>query len=184
MKISVQLLGVFVPALLIVVGGACVVYEYVQFESGRHASVQIDKQKVGKLARVSSKRQAITQVVIPVAGISLDVKKGVYNYKTKQWSLDKKHAFYISESATPIVYGHAIADVFGRLQDLRGGETLIATLIDGHTKSLTYQGAEYIHPEDTTILSEAYPRSIILMSCSGPMSEYRQLFYFEEKADS
>lgn len=184
MKISVQLLSIAVPVLLIVTGGAFVISEYVKFEDVRHESVRVDKQKRGEPVGVALEKRAVTEVAIPAVDISLEVRKGTYDYKTKQWNLDKKHAFYMSESATPIVYGHAITDVFGRLQDLHGGETLIATLSDGHTKSLKYQGTEYVHPEDTAILSRLYLRSIILMSCSGPMSEYRQLFYFEEKAAS
>lgn len=109
---------------------------------------------------------------------SLAIRQGGVNPATNQWILDEKNAFYISDSATPVFYGHNKKGVFDKLSKLQGEENLLIDTSDGRRLEYKFYESRQIAPSDASILAEKHVDTVILLTCSGAFYEFRQALYF------
>lgn len=123
---------------------------------------------------------------IPSLGIDLGVAKGYYDKTTTKWTLDKVNAFFAAPSVKPnnrggntLIYGHNIAPVFARLQNIPDKAKVILYTDNGHRLVYTYKSSEVVDPNNTSIFDyEGKPR-LTLQTCTGAWFENRQFYYFE-----
>lgn len=120
----------------------------------------------------------VTRVTIDDAAISLPVIPGSYDATRGTWTLDDTHAFFMQGSATPLIYGHATANIFEPLGDLHVGAMLRLETKTG-VLSFRYTSGELIAPDDTSVLTRSMPGTLLLMTCDGVFSEHRLLLHFE-----
>jgi sortase (surface protein transpeptidase) len=118
------------------------------------------------------------RLLLPAINVDLGVIKGYYNAETRQWTLDNTHAFYMQGSATPLFYGHNRVGVFENLNKLQPGETLLITNSEGRQLRFAYKGYKVVKPEDSWLLQEKNPETVMVMSCTGIFYESRQVLYF------
>ena len=123
-----------------------------------------------------------TGLSLPRLSISLQVEQGSDGGASRGWTLDRTHAFVMTGSrtpATPIIYGHAIQAVFGRLVGVATDEQLYVTMSDGRSLLYRYVDDLVVSPQDGSILSAQYDHSILLMTCTGPTFQNRRVLHFE-----
>ncbi len=115
---------------------------------------------------------------LPRLGIETDILPGAYDSTTRTWTLDNQHAFFMSQSKTPIIYGHSIPSVFKPLSGVATGEILTIRTADSRTVALRYTGDRQVPPTADEVLRETIPDTVLLMTCSGQYSQYRRLLSF------
>jgi LPXTG-site transpeptidase (sortase) family protein len=115
-------------------------------------------------------------------GIHLDLKQGVYDARSNQWTIDDHAAYITTQSATPIIYAHNRPALFAPLRSIEAGMTMTLTWSDGATASYRYTKTRFVSPDDGQILREVNDKTIILLTCNGCFDESRRLVYFEEQS--
>lgn len=115
-------------------------------------------------------------------GIHLDLKQGVYDARSNQWTIDDHAAYITTQSATPIIYAHNRPALFAPLRSIEAGMTMTLTWSDGTTASYRYTKTRFVSPDDGQILREVNDKTIILLTCNGFFDESRRLVYFEEQS--
>lgn len=118
-----------------------------------------------------------THLQIPQLGIDLNVQNGGYNSYTKQWGIDSQHAFYLS-TPTPIIYGHAILNVFGKLAHAKPGDLLVITTQNSQKLYFEYTSSLVINANDDSILHTKTQNQIFVMTCTGPDWQQRRVSQF------
>lgn len=126
-----------------------------------------------------------TRLELPRLGIRLNVQAGGYNPISHTWLLDTFHAFYAQQGmidgvvpATPLIYGHALPSVFGSLDGVGRNEQLVITRADGRTLLFRYTGDQVVSPNDDSVLHTHLPTTVLVMTCTGQLSESRRVLHF------
>lgn len=122
-------------------------------------------------------------VTLPRLQINMPVAKGTYHPSTQTWTIDSKHAFYLvppdGATATPIIYGHDNPKVFMALGGVAPNEVLYITNTFGKALLFRYVSDITLDPTDIGILTAYYPKSVLLLTCSGIHFEHRRVMRFE-----
>lgn len=143
------------------------------------------------------KATAITDDTQPVnissnkLNISIPIQIGRYDTIQKSWTLSSSVAYFLEGSSRlstlhgqTILYAHNSPQLFGRLNELKKGDTV--TIIDNLGQNFTYSllFSRNIQPSDTSILFEntSSPR-LVLLTCRGWFDEIREAQYFALKQD-
>lgn len=128
-----------------------------------------------------------TPVVIelPRLKVRLDIQAGAYNTARHTWRLDSTHAFYAAKGsvngtlpATPLIYGHSLPTIFQPLEGATDGERLTITTADNRTLLFGYAGDRTVAPSDDSVLRTHLDNTLLVMTCSGTLSESRRALYF------
>jgi LPXTG-site transpeptidase (sortase) family protein len=124
-------------------------------------------------------------VVIPSIGINLPVKEGAYDPTTAAWSIDHSAAYHanvsmpVNESnGTTLIYAHAQSGLFDTLSKLSVGAQAVINSDNGHTFTYTYDSMRRTDPTDTSVFTSIGPPTLVLQTCSGDWSQYRDLYSF------
>lgn len=122
---------------------------------------------------------------VPSLGIELPVKTGTYSADTASWSIDHSAAFHadislpVNESnGTTLLYAHAQSGLFDTLPKLSAGATAVVQSDSGHTFTYTYTSMTQTVPTDTSVFQSSGPPTLILQTCAGEWSQYRDLYAF------
>lgn len=173
--------------ILVVTGVAILWWRPVQSAYVRHAGRQQNQHRLQQVQHAAQpvpfelgQPQAIRLARL---GINLKVKPGHYDSKNQSWTLDRQHAFNMvkpggQQTATPIIYGHDIPGVFLALDGVVAHEILEVTRSDGSVYSFAFADDVKVPPHDTTVLDQEYPRSILLITCTGRHFEERRILRF------
>ncbi|HKR82030.1 MAG TPA: sortase [Candidatus Saccharimonadales bacterium] len=178
-------------ALLVVVGGAYLVWPQVQSAWQRHEGAKVN---ATQLAQASKQIQPSTSptmqlsmpasITLPRLNITLGVKPGAYTQSSQTWTIDRTHAFYMQGSGevpapvTPIIYGHDIPAVFMPLSGVASQELLRVTNTAGATLLFAYRGDTTVDPNNANIREANLPNTVLLMTCSGAHFEHRRVLMF------
>lgn len=126
-----------------------------------------------------------THLSVPSLGIELPVKQGSYSIDTASWTIDHSAAFHadismpVNESnGTTLLYAHAQSGLFDTLPKLAQGAQAIVTSDTGHTFTYTYAAVTETVPTDTSVFRSDGPPLLVLQTCSGEWSQYRDLYAF------
>lgn len=144
---------------------------------GRHASLYEQSSVIHSADELNLGRPI--RIELPRLGIERTILGGTYDPVTRTWTLDKEHAFFMRQSRTPIIYGHNIKTVFKPLAKVANGELMTVTNADGDLLHFRYTGDRHIPPTEDSLLRENSPRTLYLMTCSGPRSTTRRILNFE-----
>lgn len=126
-----------------------------------------------------------THLSVPSIGIDLPVKQGTYAADTASWTIDHSAAFHadismpVNESnGTTLLYAHAQSGLFDVLPRITAGAQAIVTSDTGHTFTYTYVAMTETTPSDTSVFRSDGPPLLVLQTCSGEWSQYRDLYAF------
>ena len=112
-------------------------------------------------------------------GIDLAVKPGLYNTQAHTWTLNNQDAFSMKGSQTPLIYGHDRASVFKNLSTIAYGDKLKIVDDTGKQYLFSYQRNFNVAPSDSKFLSVPYKNTLLLLTCSGPKFESRNVLVFK-----
>lgn len=122
---------------------------------------------------------------VPSVGIELPVKTGSYSVDTASWTIDHSAAFHADISlpvnennGTTLLYAHAQSGLFDKLPRLAPGATAIIESDSGHTFTYTYTSMTQTVPTDTSVFQSSGPPLLVLQTCAGEWSQYRDLYAF------
>lgn len=141
--------------------------------------------KPGVRPRPATQGQPI-HLSIPAIGVDLSVKTGAYDPITTSWSIDHSAAYYanismpVNESnGTTLIYAHAQSGLFDTLHKLPAGAEVSIRSDTGHMFVYTYDSMRRTDPTDTSVFTSIGPPTLILQTCSGDWSQYRDLYSFK-----
>ncbi|HEX6258335.1 MAG TPA: sortase [Candidatus Saccharimonadales bacterium] len=112
---------------------------------------------------------------VPRLKVRLSIREATYN---NGWPLNYRDAFFITNSQTPIIYGHAVKEVFLPLNGVAKDELLRITNKKGEVHLFSYTRDRVVAPAQVNVLREAHPGTLILMTCTGAQFENRRLLEF------
>ena len=128
------------------------------------------------------------QLQITRLGIDLQVVDGRYDKATDSWTLTDDKAQFATvtelpnnESGNTFIYGHNQAAVFSALAGLQAGDEAIVTTDNGLKFVYTFNGQQFVNPDDTSILTSSKDPILTLMTCEGILSEARRVAIFSLK---
>ena len=126
-----------------------------------------------------------THLSVPSLGIDLPVKQGSYSADTANWTIDHTAAFHadismpVNESnGTTLLYAHAQSGLFDVLPRLHPGAQAVVSSDTGHTFIYTYTNVTQTVPSDTSVFRADGPPMLVLQTCAGEWSQYRDLYAF------
>jgi LPXTG-site transpeptidase (sortase) family protein len=123
---------------------------------------------------------------IPSLNMSLPIIDGVYNQKTKEWTLTLNKVQYATITPPPnnysgntFIYGHYRPEVFARLHTIKPNSLAIITTDNNH--KFTYQLTNIVvtNPGDDTLFTYSGPPELTIQTCTGLFFQNRQLFTFK-----
>ena len=163
-----------------VLGGAL----YLLLPEYQNSLVRAEGQRTNTAALATAQKNLLAAEVplsVPVAlslprlGISLQIKEGAY--AAGRWTLDNVHAFY-ARANTPLIYGHAIREVFLGLHNATKNELLYITNDKSQKLAFRLTTTRVVTPSTIALLNEKKARTLFLLTCTGPYFESRQVFEF------
>lgn len=126
-----------------------------------------------------------TSITISSLNLTLPITPGVYDTKTKAWTLSLDKAHFATPSVTPnneagntLIYGHYRPEVFAYLHNIIPGATAVVTTDTGYRFNYTFERTEAVDPVDTSIFSYRGTPRLTVQTCSGSFMQNRQLYYF------
>ncbi len=132
-----------------------------------------------------AKQGVPTRVEVGSISLNLHVKPGSYEPETQTWTLDDTSAFYADRTVpantaggTTLLYGHGTFPVFGRIGDIKVGDEARVSTDTGLTFTYVFQSSRQVLPNDTRVLTNSGPPTLVLQTCSGPFDKYRTLVAF------
>jgi len=120
-------------------------------------------------------------------GIDLPIKDGVYNSKTREWTLSDNAVYFATITSRPndirgntFLYGHNQPQVIAQMKDIRVGDVATITTANGHTFRYAYKRDSVVAPTFTEVLMQNPDKpQLTVMTCEGIWSETRRLMYFK-----
>lgn len=126
-----------------------------------------------------------TRIVIPSIGVDLQVADGIYNSKTKAWTLSNDKAHYAlitpepnNQSGNTFIYGHNRKQVFSMLSEIKQGEVVVIHTDNGHTFFYAFRESRETNPNDDSLFTYKGPPILTLQTCSGLWYQNRFLLTF------
>lgn len=123
---------------------------------------------------------------LPHQSIHLAVAKGFFNASNQTWTLSNDKAYFATPSAlannqggNTFIYGHDIAAVFLRLNDVKNGDMAQVTTDNGHLFTYQFRTWYETSPTDVAIFAYNGPPILTLQTCSGIWSENRKMLVFD-----
>jgi LPXTG-site transpeptidase (sortase) family protein len=126
------------------------------------------------------------RVLIPSAGIDLPIVDGTYDSDKKLWSVSYVAANYATNTPLinnskdrTIIYGHALKNIFGNLQNVKEGDKAYIYTDNGHIFGYTYASTQIVLPNNTDVFNQLTgPAGVYLMTCDGLWSSERRIVLF------
>ncbi|OGC38617.1 hypothetical protein A2V54_01925 [candidate division WWE3 bacterium RBG_19FT_COMBO_53_11] len=125
------------------------------------------------------------RIIVPSAGINLQVVDGNYDKANVSWDLSKDKAQFATVTSLPntkagntVIYGHNTPEVFMKLEKLNVGDVAYLYTKEGYVFEYELKSTEKVRPTDTQILQSGDDIRLSLLTCSGLFNEKRKLFTF------
>jgi LPXTG-site transpeptidase (sortase) family protein len=123
---------------------------------------------------------------IPSLDITLPITQGVYNAKTRQWTLTNDKVQYAvmtpqpnNQAGNTFLYGHYRKGVFATLHTIQPGAKAIITTANGKTFTYVLDTSRVVSPEDSQGIFDYQGKPILtIQTCTGVFFQNRQLFSF------
>ncbi len=124
-------------------------------------------------------------ISVPSVGINIPVIDGIYNKKTRVWTLSTNKAQFASITPQPnnqtgntFIYGHALDAVFGHLNLIKPGGEAVITTDNGYEFTYRFYTTYATKPTDLSVLTYQGPAMLTLQTCSGTWYQNRQMYLF------
>jgi LPXTG-site transpeptidase (sortase) family protein len=126
------------------------------------------------------------RIVAPTVGVDMPVVDGFYDAKSNDWTLYDDKAQFAAMTTEPndksgqtFIYGHATQRVFGKLLNMKVGETVEVYTSNGYKFTYTLKETETVTPQNTGILGYTGSPRLLLQTCVGVWSENRKFFILD-----
>lgn len=126
-----------------------------------------------------------TELDIPSLGMDLPIIPGVYNPRTKTWTLTLNKVQYANitpqpnnQSGDTFLYGHYRSEVFARLHTILPQSLAVVKTNNGHSFYYQLASVKVTNPNDTSIFSYEGKPMLTIQTCTGLFFQNRQLFSF------
>lgn len=126
------------------------------------------------------------RITIPSVGIDVPVIDGVYNYRSKTWTLTESSAQYAlitpeanNTTGNTFIYAHNRHQLFGPLLSLQSGATATVYTNNGHRFIYRLNGSRVTKPSDDSLFDYQGPSMLTLQTCSGLWFQNRSLYSFD-----
>ena len=182
-------------ALILILAGGFALYRHGQGNivtpppqaSELHSQTAAPVQQVTSTPVVSGEPTALS---IPSLDINLQITPGVYNAKTRQWTLTTDKVQYAVMTPQPnnqggntFLYGHYRKGVFATLHNIKPGSEAIITTSNGKTFTYVLESSRVVSPEDSQGIFDYQGKPILtIQTCTGAFFQNRQLFTFDLKS--
>jgi LPXTG-site transpeptidase (sortase) family protein len=127
-----------------------------------------------------------SQLIIPSLNMNLTVIPGIYNSKTKTWTLSLSEVQYAvitpepnTVSGNTFIYGHYRRAVFASLHTIQLGAQAVIKTTNDHTFYYQLVSEKVTNPNDVSLFSYKGKPILTVQTCTGLFFQNRQLFTFE-----
>lgn len=127
-----------------------------------------------------------SELVLPSLNLDLSVIPGVYNPKTKQWTLSLDKVQYAvmtpppnTQSGNTFIYGHYRKGVLATLHTIHIGDQAIVKTSNGHSFYYQLASVKTTDPSDSSVFNYQGAPILTIQTCTGVFFQNRQLFTFD-----
>jgi len=152
------------------------------------ATREIQQSIANNMVAVTAEHQAYVmgspqRIIIPGLVINLPIVAGNYDKEAQEWSLSNTSANFATNTNNPnnkggktLIYGHALASIFGKLNKLSSEDTVYIVTNNGHTLSYKMKSVEIVPPTDTSVFDKmGGTPGLYLVTCDGTWSTNRRI---------
>lgn len=126
------------------------------------------------------------RILIPALAIDLPIVDGVYDSTAQEWSVSNVAANYATNTpqinnvgGRTLIYGHAVNDIFGKLQNVKKGDVAYVYTDNNHIFMYKFTSSEIVTPQDTSVFDHLKGSAgIYVMTCDGTWSSERRIALF------
>lgn len=126
-----------------------------------------------------------SELILPSLNLSLQVVPGVYNTKTKQWTLSLDKVQYAAMTPPPnnttgntFIYGHYRKGVLATLHTIQIGALAVVKTQNGHSFYYQLSSVRTTSPSDSSVFNYQGAPILTIQTCTGLFYQQRQLFTF------
>lgn len=126
-----------------------------------------------------------SELILPNLNLNLQVIPGIYNPKTKQWTLSLDKVQYAVMTAPPnndngqtFIYGHYRRGVLATLHTSHIGDLAIIKTDNGHTFYYQLASIRVTNPNDSSVFNYQGKPILTIQTCTGEFFQNRQLFTY------
>jgi len=126
-----------------------------------------------------------SELILPSLNLDISVIPGVYNTRTKEWTLSLDKVQYAvmtpppnNEEGNTFIYGHYRPGVFATLHAIQVGAPAVVKTTNGHSFYYQLASIRTTNPSDTSIFSYQGKPIMTIQTCTGLFFQNRQLFTF------
>jgi LPXTG-site transpeptidase (sortase) family protein len=167
-----------------------VLFAYVpvtQYYASHNVAANVDASNLPQPVKIEGAVQGRPiRIKIPSVNINVPIVDGYYDAKKQDWTLTNTSAQYatITPQANNVggntfIYGHNQGPVFERLPQIKPGDQAIIYTDSGYTFTYTFKSARETNPRDDSLFYYQGAPILTLQTCSGFLSQNRELFTFE-----
>jgi LPXTG-site transpeptidase (sortase) family protein len=178
-----------IVGLLLIVIGSAVLISIIRGQNSNNLVVPYEGQSQVAQAPTTGQPNVVegqpSELLIPSLKYDLPVIPGVYNPKTKTWTLSLSEVQYAtvtpepnSASGNTFFYGHYRRAVFASLHTIQIGATAIVKTTNGHSFYYQLVSERITNPADTSLFSYKGKPILTIQTCTGLFFQNRQLFTF------
>jgi LPXTG-site transpeptidase (sortase) family protein len=126
------------------------------------------------------------RIIVPSAGVDLQVDKGYYNTRSQTWTLSDIHAEYATVTppvnnigGNTFIYGHDTKTVFANLSKMKTGDMALIKTDNGKSFYYIFRDAKDVKPTDLSLFEYEGKPILTVQTCSGAWYQNRRLFVFD-----
>lgn len=138
-----------------------------------------------KQARASIAEIVPTQISIPKLHLKSEIRLGMYDPVSKNWSISNDSAYWAQPTSVPnqiagntLIYAHNSAALFGKTQNLQKGDLVQVQNSDNQIYVYSYVSHRDVLPDNLEVFKQEPGNFLTLLTCSGTWNEQRRLMTF------
>lgn len=127
-----------------------------------------------------------TRIIVEQFNIDLPVIDGVYDKRSRSWSLSFDAAHYALITPSPntvagntFIYGHNTKSIFGELEKLTKNDQVKVVTDKGDKFLYSLRDVKEVAPTDVASLTPTTKPMLTIQTCSGNWDEKRMMLTFE-----
>lgn len=169
----------FIHALTVLLSGAAIFISLSVLYSNTSDKLTVATPATEPFSKINLEKEDIIplRVVIPKISVDLQVKEATVSEGTWQ-TYDDSASYGVGSSVLnklngmSVIFAHARAGMFSRLNDLSDGDSIYVLSKDVWYRYVVFKKI-YVLPSDVSFLNEGLGRSLALFTCYGPDDEKR-----------
>lgn len=182
-RIHLVAITLILAGVLILAAGSIIRYNNASLQT---APVITSENRQGATLPAAAVHGKPVELKITALNIQNGVIEGVFDNRTRQWTLTTDKAQFALMTAEPndtsgltFIYGHNRKEVFNRLPSIKPGTLATVQTNNGYLFTYRFTGSQVVSPADISVFTYDGPPKLVLQTCTGLFYQNRQLFTFE-----